>query len=211
MLYRKSKPKIFCIGQNKTGTTSLKKFFNDHGYVVGDQIKAELLLDHYIARDWKPILKYCNTAQVFQDIPFSNSYLYILLDYHFPNAKFILSERDTPEAWYQSISKFHSNLFGKNGNIPTKENLQNADYRYKGFLWKSFSEKYGDAEEDLYNKEKLIEIYLNRNNQIKHYFKNKSNFIELNVSKKNSVIKLSNFLNIRPKYQEFPWENKTVK
>ncbi|MGK0234513.1 MAG: hypothetical protein ACI8RP_000292 [Urechidicola sp.] len=210
MIFKKIKPKIFCIGQNKTGTTSLKKFFKDHGYVLGDQIKAEMLLDHYIDREWKPIIDYCKTAQVFQDIPFSNNYLYILLDYHFPNAKFILSERDSPEAWYQSISKFHTKLFGENGNLPTKENLQNADYRYKGFLWKSFSEKYGAAEEDLYNKEKLIETYLTRNNQIKHYFKKKSNFIVLNVSEKNNVKNLSKFLNISPKYNEFPWENKTV-
>ena len=210
MIFKKIKPKIFCIGQNKTGTTSLKKFFKDHGYVLGDQIKAEMLLDHYIDREWKPIIDYCKKAQVFQDIPFSNNYLYILLDYHFPNAKFILSERDSPEAWYQSISKFHTKLFGENGNLPTKENLQNADYRYKGFLWKSFSEKYGAAEEDLYNKEKLIETHLTRNNQIKHYFKKKSNFIVLNVSEKNNVKNLSKFLNISPKYNEFPWENKTV-
>src|SRR5690606_39066036 len=129
-IFKKSKAKIFCIGQNKTGTTSLQKFFEDHGYKVGDQPTAELLIDDYIARNWKPILKYCETAEVFQDIPFSNDYLYVLLDFYFPNAKFILSERDNADQWYNSITKFHTKLFGKNGNVPTKEDLQNGNYRY---------------------------------------------------------------------------------
>lgn len=209
MFFKSKKQKIFCIGQNKTGTTSLEKFFIDHGYKVGNQEKAELLTEDYIQRNWKPIIKYCDTAEVFQDIPFSNDYLYILLDYHFPNAKFILSERETPSDWYNSITKFHAKLFGKDGRIPTKEDLQKAKYRYEGFVWKSFEEKFGEIKGDIYNKEHLIKIYLDRNKQIKHYFRNKSNFLVLNLSDKNSVQLLATFLNIKPKYEQMPWENKT--
>lgn len=211
MLFKKQKSKIFCIGQNKTGTTSLQKFFQDHGFKVGDQPTAELLIDDYIARNWKPILKYCETAEVFQDIPFSNDYLYVILDHHFPNAKFILTERDSPEQWYNSITKFHSKLFGKNGNIPTKKDLQDGTYRYKGFIWKSFKEKYGEIEGDIYNKENLIKLYLERNTQIKHYFKNKANFLALNLSQADAVQKLADFVGVTPKYQTMPWENKTEK
>lgn len=209
IFFNKSKPKIFCIGQNKTGTTSLETFFKDHGFKVGNQRKAELLIDDYINRNWKPILQYCNTAQVFQDIPFSNEYLYVLLDYHFPDAKFILTERTTSEIWYNSITKFHSQLFGKNGNVPTKEDLQSGTYIYKGFIWKSFEEKYGETHNDIYNKEVLISNYENRNNSIKKYFKHKSNLLVLDVSEKDSVYQLATFLGITPKYETFPWENKT--
>jgi|TARA_R110000850_G_scaffold25797_1_gene74166 hypothetical protein len=211
MLFKKHKTKIFCIGQNKTGTTSLQKFFEDHGFIVGDQITAELLMDDYIARNWKPILKYCKTAEVFQDIPFSNDYLYVLLDHHFPNAKFILSERDSAEQWYSSITKFHSKLFGKNGNIPTKQDLQNATYCYKGFIWKCFKEKYGEIESDIYNKENLLKVYIDRNERIKHYFKNNPNFLVVNLSEPDAVKKVAKFVNITPKYQTMPWENKTDK
>ena len=38
------KPKIFCIGFNKTGTTSLKVLFAKLGFVVGEQREAESLL-----------------------------------------------------------------------------------------------------------------------------------------------------------------------
>lgn len=211
MFFKKSKPKIFCIGQNKTGTTSLQKFFQDHGFKLGDQPTAELLMDDYIARNWKPILKYCETAEVFQDIPFSNDYLYVLLDHHFPNAKFILSERDNADQWYNSITKFHSKLFGKNGNMPTKEDLQNGTYRYKGFIWKSFQEKYGEIQGDIYNKENLLKPYTVRNEEIRHYFKDKSNFLAVNLSQPDAVKKVAHFVNITPKYQTMPWENKTDK
>lgn len=209
MLFKKNKSKVFCIGQNKTGTTSLQKFFEDHGFRVGDQPTAELLMDDYIARNWKPILKYCETAEVFQDVPFSNDYLYVLLDHHFPNAKFILTERDSPEQWYNSITKFHAKLFGFKGHVPSKEDLQKATYRYKGFLWKTFYEKFGELEGDIYNKEHLISIYNDRNKRIKQYFNNKSNFLVINLSNPDAIQKLANFIQIKPMYSEMPWENKT--
>lgn len=209
MFVRKNKPKIFCIGQNKTGTTSLKEFFTDHGFKVGDQRIAELLIDDFVKRNWKPVLEYCKTAEVFQDVPFSNDYLYVLLDHYFPNAKFILTERTTPEDWYHSITNFHAKLFGKEGNVPTKEDLMNGNYIYKGFIWKSFYEKYGEFKNDIYNKEFLINKYVQRNQNIKHYFEKKNNFITIDISQKKSVIQLSEFLDIKPKYDTFPWKNKT--
>lgn len=209
MFLKNKKTKIFCIGQNKTGTTSLKEFFIDHGFKVGDQNTAELLMDDYIKRNWKPILDYCKTAEVFQDVPFSNEYLYVLLDYYFPNAKFILSERTTSEDWHHSISRFHAKLFGKDGAIPTKEDLKNGNYIYKGFIWKTFNEKYGENVNDIYNKAYLIDKYEQRNKNIKHYFKDKDNFIVIDVSKKGAVLKLSEFIGVTPKYDVFPWKNKT--
>lgn len=211
MIFRnKNKTKIFCIGQNKTGTTSIKIFFKDHGFTVGKQRKAELLLDEYSNRNWKPILKYCKTAQVFQDIPFSNDYLYALLDHYFPNAKFILTQRTTSEDWYNSITKFHTKLFGKDGEIPTKEDLQKGEYIYKGFIWKSFYEKYGETPNDIYNKAALIEKYETRNEAIKKYFKNKNNLLVLDIAENESVKKLADFIGIEPKYNTFPWENRTA-
>lgn len=209
MFFKDRKSKIFCIGQNKTGTTSLEEFFIDHGFKLGDQRKAGLLLDDYINRNWKPILDYCKTAEVFQDIPFSNEYLYVLLDHYFPNAKFILSERGTSDEWYNSITKFHSKLFGKDGNIPTKEDLENGKYIYKGFVWKSFREKYGEFENDIYNKGNLINKYEQRNQNIKDYFKDKANFITIDIAQKESISKISKFIGIKPIYDSFPWKNKT--
>jgi hypothetical protein len=91
------KVKVFCIGRNKTGTTSLKRAFEDLGYPVGDQRKAEILTGkHYFDGNFQPIIDYCKTAQVFQDVPFSYPETYKYLDKAYPGGKFILTLRDDP-------------------------------------------------------------------------------------------------------------------
>lgn len=211
MIFKKRKKqdeKIFCIGANKTGTTSLEQFFRDHNFVVANQMEGELLLNDYINRDWKNLINYCNKYDVFQDFPFSYPYTFIILHYMYPNAKFILSVRDSSEQWFESLTKFHSKLFGINGNIPTKEDLMNANYIEKGGPWKGMKELFGDFDEP-YDKDRLIQKYENYNNEIRNYFKSSSNFIEINVSKDESFTRLCDFLNIKPNYSSFPHKNKT--
>ena len=41
------KQKIFCVGNNKTGTTSLKHYFQELGYLVAPQIEAEEITFKY--------------------------------------------------------------------------------------------------------------------------------------------------------------------
>lgn len=206
--WRNKDNKIFCIGNNKTGTTSLEKFFKDHNYNVANQREAELLMDDYIDRNWKPIIKYTKKYEVFQDVPFSNKYTYAIMHATYPNAKFILSVRDTAEQWYNSISKFHGKLFGQSGKLASKTDLQNGLYIEKGWIWKTFIEKFGDYD-DPYNKERLINYYHAYNQEVEHYFKNNPNFIKINIADDFALEKLSNFLAIKPKYDKFPHENIT--
>ena len=114
-----NKPKIFCIGANKTGTTSLKQAMKDLDFVVGSQARAEELLPEWAERKFQKIIKYCYTAQFFQDIPFSLPYTYVALDQSFSRSKFILTVRDNSNQWYNSITKAHANLWGKDGEVPT--------------------------------------------------------------------------------------------
>ena len=51
----KNQEKIFCIGQNKTGTTSLMYALRDFGFKFGRQYKASLLIDDWYRRDFKKI------------------------------------------------------------------------------------------------------------------------------------------------------------
>ena len=206
----KNKKKIFCIGNNKTGTTSIKKAFEDLGYIVGIQREAEKLMKYYIKGDFKPIIKYCRTAQVFQDVPFSCPDTYRHLDDAFPGSKFILTVRDSAEQWYNSLVRFHSKKFGK-GKMPTKEDFQNANYVWQGHPWEVFSCRYKTPEDDLYNKEMMINYYNNYNREIIKYFADRSDdFIVINVGESGSYQKLIRFLGIESPYQEFPWENKTT-
>jgi len=115
------KPKIFGIGNNKTGTTSLKAAMGELGFIVGHQRPAEKLMEDWAKRDFSPIISYCKSGQFFQDVPFSKPYTYVVLDHEFPGSKFILTVRGSPEQWYNSLTEFHAKLWGKNGRIPTKE------------------------------------------------------------------------------------------
>jgi len=206
----RGKQKIFCIGRNKTGTTSLKKAFEDLGFIVGNQREAFLLLNDYIARDFEAIKKYCKAAQVFQDFPFSYPDTYRFLDQAYPNSKFILSIRNSPDQWYESVVTFHSKLFG-GGNLPTVSLLKDADYIWKGWIWEAFHEIYKTPEHDPYNRTMLISQYVTYNNDVNDYFRNrKDDFIEINIAERDSYMRLMKFLNIESPYNEFPWANRTA-
>jgi len=204
-----NKPKVFCIGLNKTGTTSMAKTLNDLGFLVGSQRLAELLLDDWVNRDFRSIINYCYTAQAFQDIPFSLPYSFQALDGYFPNSKFILTIRDNAEQWYNSLTQFHAKFFGK-GKIPTINDLKEADYIYPGYIYKIFKWTFNTPEEDPYNKNVLISNYEIYNSVVQDYFKFRPEaFLMINLSESDSYQKLCNFLG-KPYHNEiFPHENKT--
>jgi len=205
------KTKFFCIGRNKTGTTSLKKTFEELNFIVGRQRSAEKLLDAYKSENFKPIISFCKTAQVFQDVPFSYAETYKHVDQAYPGSKFILSVRNDPEQWYNSVIKFHSKLFGKNGNIPTSEDLKNADYVRKGWMWDSIQINYGTPENNPYQKDMVIQNYLDHNASVKNYFKDRpDDLLVINLAEEDSFEKFIDFIGVKdPKLKNFPWANKT--
>lgn len=206
----KHRGKIFCIGRNKTGTTSLKQTFKDLGFKVGNQRRAELLLRSFVQGDYKPIVEYCVSAQVFQDFPFSFPPTFEILDKAYPGSKFILSVRDSPEQWYNSLVSFHSKVFG-NGKIPTKNDLMAAEYVWKGWAWECFSFNYRTSDNDPYNKDLLIEHYNKYNAQVIDYFKGRpSDLIVINVAEPKAYCRLMTFLEIRSPFSDFPWKNRTI-
>lgn len=203
-------PKIFCIGRNKTGTTSLQKAFQDLGFKVGDQRQAEVLCDQfYFERRFGPILDYCRSAQVFQDVPFSYPYLFVLLDHYFPNSKFILTVRDSPEQWYSSLTRFHAKRWGTGGLPPTADELHNATYVRKGFAYNTVK-VHGTSDGDPYNKELLIAHYERHNMNVLDYFKFRpDDLLVLNIAEKGSYQRLVRFLGVDSPFTDFTWENKT--
>lgn len=205
-----NKRKVFCIGLNKTGTTSLNKAMQDLGYVSGNQHKAEKLIHTWAIRDFKRIIRYCYSAQFFQDIPFSLPYTYVSLDQAFPGSKFILTIRDSPDDWYNSLTSFHAKMWGKDGKLPTKEDLKNSFYGKLGGPWEANRLFYNTPENDPYNKEKLKDFYIQHNKNVIDYFRHRSaDLLILNVADKKAYTKLCDFLRIENEEKEFPWENKT--
>lgn len=204
------KQKVFCIGRNKTGTTSMGQAFSDLGMIVGHQRMAEYLLHDWAKKDFRRLITLCHTAQAFQDAPFSYPYTYQALDEHFPGSKFILTIRDTPDQWYESLIRFHSRIFG-HGSLPTSEDLKNARYLYKGYIFTAHQLLYHTPEDDLYNKEILISHYENHNKAVIDYFKDrKDDLLVINIAKPGAYEQLCTFLGIKYTGEEFPHMNRTA-
>jgi hypothetical protein len=203
------KKKVFCIGRNKTGTTSLQKALQDLGYKTGNQRSAEMLLGSYKSGDFQPLIRYCKSADAFQDFPFSYPETYKYLDKAFPGSKFILTVRDSAEQWYDSITKFHTRLFGK-GNTPSVDDLKNAEYVWKGWMWECNRILYNTPESEPYKKDILLKHYNDYNSDIIEFFKDRpQDLLILNLSESGSFNKFLKFLNKKSSQKDFPWENKT--
>lgn len=207
-MFGKKKEKIFCIGRNKTGTTSLEKALTEFGYKMGNQSRAELLIKYYRNYNWNPIINFCKSADAFQDVPFSWPYTWLILHEKFPKSKFILTTRDEEE-WYESITSFHSKKFSDGKTPPNKKDLQEATYRYKGFVWDANRAVWKTPEDDVYNKEIFLNNYRSHNISVLNYFKDNPNFLHLDLSNSGSYKTLASFLGKKPLRESFPHLNKT--
>lgn len=210
IIIKRNTTKVFCIGRNKTGTTSLAKEFKELGFIVGNQREAEFLAKDYIRNKFRRIIRYCKRFEAFQDAPFSWKGTFKIIDKAYPNSKFILTVRDSSDQWYDSVVNFHSKLFGK-GNVPTVKDLQNANYIYKGWIWENIKYNYNITElEDPYDKTRLIEDYEKHNKEVMDYFKDRPNdLLVINLSEQGAYKKFIDYLGVKSNKNDFPWENKT--
>jgi hypothetical protein len=188
------KQKIFCVGRNNSGLTMIKDAYLQLGFVVGNQKLGEHLLHDWAVRDFRRLYLICFTAQAFQDAPFSYPFTFQALDLRFPKSKFILTTRDSPEIWYQSRIKFHTEFFGK-GQLPTMSDLKTADYVYKGRMYDAIRLRFDLPENDPYNKEILIADYTAHNQAVVEYFRHRpDDLLTINVDQPDAFKTLCEFL-----------------
>jgi hypothetical protein len=192
------KAKIFCIGQNKTGTTSMASILENAGYRVAPQQPAEEMLHEWSMRNFKRLISFCRKYDAFQDVPFSFDYTFQALDIAFPNSKFILTVRDSTSKWYESTVRFHTKRLGLDA-IPTAQHLMDDPGVWKGWIWEAFKENYGVSESAPFDKGILTRHYEEYNRRVCKYFENRSeDFLKINLSDSDASDRLSSFLNIPP-------------
>ena len=211
-LQNKFLDKIFCVGFNKTGTTSVEHTLREFGYSLGNQAVAEMLVEDWYRNDFDRLIRFCYTAQAFQDIPFSLPQTYRYLDKAFPRAKFILTVRDSKQQWFESLVKFHTKLFSSDAKRPPNEaDLVNAPYRYMGYALDVIQKVYKYPEVGLYDFEFYTNVYEGHNRDVETYFSDRPDkLLILNVSESDAYQRLAVFLNIQvPPKKKFPWKNKT--
>lgn len=110
--------RVFCIGRNKTGTTTLEAVLRHYRFRLGPQIEAERLVAEGDAGPgfWAWVERH----EAFQDVPFSATWLLPELVRRHPDARYILTLRD-PEDWFESLANHHFSLFGLPRDAPREE------------------------------------------------------------------------------------------
>lgn len=96
------KDKVFGIGLNKTGTTTLGTCMQRLGY---DHVSCRAdLLAHWRAGRKEQVFAVTDAHESFEDWPWPLMYRDLFARYG-PRAKFILTMRRSPEAWLTSLKK----------------------------------------------------------------------------------------------------------
>ena len=186
--------KVFCIGFNKTGTTSLGFALSILGVQVGDQTEGESLIEDWARRDFRRLIDYCRSADAFQDVPFSLPYTYAVLDHAFPGSKFILTERRNGDEWFDSLTRFHTKLFD-NGRLPNKADMLAFGYHAPGWFWRAHQLAFNVDESNLYDRAHYVAQYECHSRQVRDYFLHRTgDLLILNVANPNAMNDLCEFV-----------------
>jgi hypothetical protein len=185
-------PKVFCVGFQKTGTSSMGRALGILGFKVRGwlAINNERKAKRYVAIDEPitmdklaqnciPLLEGYDAAQ--------DTHWYLLyreLDDAFPGSKFILTRRE-PEAWFGSFRRH----FGENG------------FGMMHFI-------YGESAITESNRDSFIRRYMTHNKSVEHYFRNRRDDLLVLDIETAGWDKLCGFLNRRkPPFRPFPHAN----
>lgn len=178
------RPKVFGIGLNKTGTTTLGLC----GRMLGlrsTSCDKKLLADFVVWNDFVRIKQKVSDYDLFEDWPWP--LIFKDLDQMYPGSKFILTVRQSEQKWLESL-KSHSMR-----THPT-EHCRKLAFGYNF--------PHGNEKEH-------IEFYRQHNDSVRSYFSGRSNdFIELCWEKGDGFEELCNFLNCDVPDLPFPHANK---
>lgn len=165
--------KIFCLGFQKTGTTTMSAALKALGFSVAGATKrinreADWTCSDQRQAIWKVLQKVIDHNDAIQDSPCP--FFYEDFDAAYPGARFILTERD-PERWIASYAKF----------FPDKNN------RLRRWM-------YG-LDRLTGNEAEYKRIYIEQNSRIKQHFAGRDDhFLTMNLEAGDGWLKLVNFL-----------------
>ena len=201
--------KIFCIGLNKTGTTSLVDAWRELGYdkiysrvdkttlkeimPSKNKIKGASIIRSGFNKDFDTIRLLISGYDCFKDRPFNTNHLFYWLDENYKDSKFILTVRDENK-WWDSVNRWLTNTHLNFHN--TEDKLNNKVQLYK--------DHFNTTE---FTKDSFIKYYRDYNNKVREHFKGRSNFLELNICDGDGWELLCPFLEKIIPDKEFPKSN----
>jgi hypothetical protein len=107
--------KVFCIGYNKTGTTTVGKAFELLGY-RNSSFNKRVWRVYYKQKQIDKIIAYTAKFDSFDDLPWLKEDMIPIMDEKFPNSKFIYLERDEA-SWKKSYNDWTYNMSGKKPDV----------------------------------------------------------------------------------------------
>ena len=189
------KNKVFVIGFNKTGTTSITEALSKLGFKFCPEYVAYSRSVNYfqnqISKKYDSLFELVDKYDAFEDRPWNHTDFYKELDKYSPNSKFILTIRDVNN-WISSYERW-----GK------KVSLKN-----KWYYNMVSNECYG-VDDVLSNKEIMKKKYEERNQEIIEYFKDTNKLFVMDIEKNSEWGGLCKFLNKPIPTSKFPNTNKT--
>ena len=174
--YGRPRAKVFCLGFQKTGTTSLQYALSLLGYRVAGILDAN---PHETSEELHAeALGLLQQFVAFADNPWP---LYFReFDAMFPGAKFILTARD-PDKWYSSVCKH----FGESGS------------KMRGWV-------YGAAT-PVGNRQAYVGRLVSHQEAVRAYFEDRpDDLLEFDVSAGHGWAELCGFLDRPMPYRDFP-------
>ena len=207
VLSQKRFNKLFCIGANKTGTSTLETVLRLYGYDLPNQQLQEARLTEACGRnDYSELKDFCQKYDAFQDLPFSHGFTFIAADALFPNSRFILTERD-PEDWFRSVCSFHKKVFQVEDLSEVSEEMVKSTFRYiypeymhmykQLFLTEVHEGRIRVRWDLLYNQDYYISEYLARNNAVKKYFsRSQEKLLVIDITQQKTTTEICRFLSI---------------
>jgi len=177
---RPDRPKVFCIGFHKTGTTSLKMALTELGYrVAGPFGRSDRDIAETVEAKARQIIP---RYDAFQDNPWP--IIYRFLDREYPGSKFILTVRPTAK-WITSVVDHFS------GSRPAMRE------------W-IYGPGKGDPEG---NEAVYVERYERHNREVLDYFRDRPDDLIVFDIAGDGWEKLCTFLGHPVPDRPFPWKN----
>jgi len=171
------KSKVICIGLQRTGTTSLGASLRYLGYnhLSFKEEHRQLFKNN----DIPSLLNIIKNYDSCDDNPWP--YLYKQIDELYPNSKFILTVRKTPDIWFKSICNLADILGPRKDSIPPYN-----------------------------NKDSLIKNYNRHNSEVVNYFNNNSDkLLTVCWEEGHGWKEICNFLNLPIPDRPFTHAHKT--
>lgn len=183
--------KVFCIGLNKTGTTSFGDALQAIGYRrLGwrGEINSRLMLRWYENKR-APFIEAANNHDVMEDLPWP--LVYDWMEQAFPDARFVLTLRTSAGSWLQSMQ----------GHIARARLKPHGD-------WFGHRMVYG-SHDPVADAPAWLRQYEEHNESVRRYFADKpGKLLELVVGGGGEGVRLGQFLGIGT--IDFPHSNRGV-